>query len=80
MSDRLVGGLMRWFFGFGRFRIRFVDRLLGNGDARFCGQAGNNFLANSFDAFGIKKDFHRNPLDDLNEIAGGLGSLAPGPG
>src|ERR1700688_4880315 len=63
---------MRWCFVFGGFRIWFVDQWLGYGDARNRRLAGNNLLTNCFDAFWIEENFHRDALDDLNEVAGGV--------
>ena len=41
-------------------------------DAGFCRQARDDLFTHTRDAVRVKKDFDRNALNDLNEVAGGV--------
>ena len=52
--------------------IGLCYRLLGNGDARFRRQAGNNLVPHVFDTLRVEKDFYRNALDNFNKVSSGV--------
>jgi hypothetical protein len=53
----------------GQTLIGLRNRLLGDGDTRFRRQARDNLVTHLFNTLRVEKNFHRNPLDDLDKIA-----------
>src|ERR1700676_5518322 len=78
---------MSWGRGLflGNALVRQLYWPLCDRDAGFCRQARDDLFAHIGDTARVKKDFDRNALDDLNEVAGGVvgrqkSEIGAGPG